>query len=97
MSSLELQTNINEERKSGIRKRGKAKDASKVEGTELVKPIIESGLMQNQNYSRKCQNIFIIEEILFRQYPDNKDERSRGQIALRKMKKVNQLKSLLNG
>ena len=95
LSSIEVQKNINEERKSGIRKRGKAKDASKVEATELVKPIIESGLMQIQNYSRKCQNLFIIEEILFRQYPDNKDERSRYRIALRKMKKVNQLKPLL--
>lgn len=96
MNAFEKQEGINKEGELGLQ-RGKFRDANDIITVELTKPVVETNLVQVKNFSRKVQIPFIIEEIVWRQYPDNdgKQARKRAREDLAKLTQVKHIKARL--
>jgi len=96
LNAFEEQEGINIERELGLR-RGKFRGANDIITVELTKPVVQTNLVQVKNFSRKVQIPFIIEEIVWCQYPDNdgKQARKRAREDLAKLTQGKHIKARL--
>ena len=95
IESLTKSIERNDKRKSGER-RGRARRASDVDMVELRKPVSETQQMGVNNFTRRAQIPYIVEEILTLMYPGEAEEaenfRTLDRIRLLAMKRIEDVK-----